>query len=270
MSKVRRLGAYNVEQIRPDVFAIDDDQMESMYLICGKDKALLIDTGSNPEPVMPVVRSLWNGPVELALTHAHFDHMYHCDEFDSVSVGEQDIKAWYKSLWLVVFLGTVGSGKKAKHYPINSYHPLNTGDTLDLGGKTIRILEAKGHTPGSLIYIDVADECLFIGDAFGWMWMPGCSVLSEYIDSLTKLIPELMPYKDYLVMDGHRIQNTPKGVALADMPPAYVDAENMRELCSDILTGKIKPVKEEKFFGFQTAEYEGHGTHVVIRKSKIK
>lgn len=270
MSKVRRLGAYNVEQIRPDVFAIDDDQMESMYLICGKDKALLIDTGSNPEPVMPVVRTLWNGPVELALTHAHFDHMYHCDEFDSVSVGEQDIKAWYKSLWLVVFLGTVGSGKKAKHYPINSYHPLNTGDTLDLGGKTIRILEAKGHTSGSLIYIDDADECLFIGDAFGWMWMPGCSVLSEYIDSLTKLIPELKPYKDYLVMDGHRIQNTPKGVALADMPPAYVDAENMRELCSDILTGKIKPVKEEKFFGFQTAEYEGHGTHVVIRKSKIK
>ena len=127
MSTVRRLGAYSIEQIRPDVFAIDDDQMESMYLIRGKDKALLIDTGSNPEPVMPVVRTLWNGPVELALTHAHFDHMYHCDEFDFVSVGEQDIKAWYKSLWLVVFLGTVGSGKKAKYYPINSYHPLRTG-----------------------------------------------------------------------------------------------------------------------------------------------
>ena len=87
MSTVRRLGAYSIEQIRPDVFAIDDDQMESMYLIRGKDKALLIDTGSNPEPVMPVVRTLWNGPVELALTHAHFDHMYHCDEFDFVSVG---------------------------------------------------------------------------------------------------------------------------------------------------------------------------------------
>ena len=54
------------------------------------------------------------------------------------------------------------------------------------------------------------------------------------------------------------------------MPPAYVDAENMRELCSDILTGKIEPIKKEKFFGFQTAEYEGHDTHIVIRKSKIK
>lgn len=41
MSTVRRLGAYSIEQIRPDVFAIDDDQMESMYLIRGKDKALL-------------------------------------------------------------------------------------------------------------------------------------------------------------------------------------------------------------------------------------
>ena len=44
MSTVRRLGAYSIEQIRPDVFAIDDDQMESMYLIRGKDKALSIQS----------------------------------------------------------------------------------------------------------------------------------------------------------------------------------------------------------------------------------
>lgn len=267
---VRRIGAYRVETLRPGVFAIDDDQQESMYLICGEKRALLIDTGSNPEPLMPMLRQLWQGEIVLALTHAHFDHMYHCDEFASVSVGAEDIRAWNKSLRLVVFLGTVGSGKKAKHYPIKRYHPLRTGDTIDLGGKVLRVLEAKGHSPGSLIFIDEADACLFIGDAFGWMWMPGCSVLSDYIESLNALIPALKPYDGYLVLEGHRLQNTPAGVALEDMPSARQDAENMRDLCAKILAGELRPVKQERFFGFQTAEYADCGTHVVIRKSKLK
>ena len=175
IDSIKRIGAYTIETICPNVYAIEDEQLESMYLVCGSDRALLIDTGSNPESVMPVIRALWDGPVDLVLTHAHFDHMYHCDEFSSVSVGAEDIAAWNKSLWLVVWLGTVGSGKKAKHYPMENYHSLKEGDTIDLGGKIIRVLNAKGHTPGSLIYIDETDKCLFVGDAFGWMWMPGCS-----------------------------------------------------------------------------------------------
>ena len=55
---VRRIGAYRVETVHPGVFAIDDDQQESMYLICGEKRALLIDTGSNPEPLMPMLRQL--------------------------------------------------------------------------------------------------------------------------------------------------------------------------------------------------------------------
>lgn len=265
-----RIGQYTVEKIRPEVYAIDDDQMESMYLVCGKDKALLIDTGSNPEPVMPVVRALWNGPVELALTHAHFDHMYHCDEFSTVYVGEADVRAWYKTLWLVVWLGTVGSGKKAKHYPMRSYRCLNAGDGIDLGGKTLRVLAAEGHTPGSLIYVDESDRCLFIGDAFGWMWMPGCSVLSKYMESLDRMIPELEPYSGFFALDGHRIQNTPKGMTVKDLPSAHESAQYMKALCEKILSGSIRPAKTERYFGFRTETYQDDKISIVIRKSKQK
>lgn len=266
----KRIGPYAIEKIRPEVYAIDDDQLESMYLICGRERALLIDTGSNPAPVMPIIRTLWDGPVELLLTHAHFDHMYHCDEFSSVSVGKDDIDAWNRILRLVVWLGTAGSRKRVKHYPIHSYHSLKAGDTIDLGDKTLQVLEAKGHTPGSLIYVDEADKCLFIGDAFGWMWMPGCSVLSKYIESLNHMIPQLMPYRDFLVLDGHRIQNTPTDAALEDLPAAHESAINMKKLCKKILHGDIQPVKKQRFFGFQTYTYRDCGTHIVIRKSKIK
>lgn len=267
---IKRIGAYTIETICPNVYAIEDDQLESMYLVCGSEKALLIDTGSNPESVMPVIRTLWDGPVDLVLTHAHFDHMYHCDEFSSVSVGAEDIAAWNKSLWLVVWLGTVGSGKKAKHYPMKNYHSLKEGDTIDLGGKIIRVLNAKGHTPGSLIYIDETDKCLFIGDAFGWMWMPGCSRLSEYIESLDCMIPKLMPYRDFRALDGHRQQNTPAGVAPEDLPSAYESAQNMKALCEKILTGELQPAQTDRFFGFKTFTYRACGTSVVIRKSKMK
>lgn len=267
---IKRIGAYTIETICPGVYAIDDDQLESMYLVCGSEKALLIDTGSNPEPVMPVIRTLWDGPVDLALTHAHFDHMYHCDEFSSVSVGAEDIAAWKKSLWLVVWLGTVGSGKKAKHYPIKTYHPLSEGDTIDLGGKSIRVCGAKGHTPGSIIFIDEADKCLFIGDAFGWMWMPGCSAISAYIDSLSCMIPKLIPYGNFWALDGHRHQNMPAGSNLDDLPAAHESAKNMKALCEKILAGAIEPAQTDRFFGFKTYTYQDCGAHIVIRKSKIR
>ena len=44
---IRRMGEYCVEQICPSVYAIDDDQDESMYLVCGSERALMIDMGSN-------------------------------------------------------------------------------------------------------------------------------------------------------------------------------------------------------------------------------
>ena len=86
-------SAYRLEELCPSVYAIDDMQEESMYLVCGRERALMIETGSNEEPLTPLIRSLWDGPVELALTHAHFDHMYHWDEFSEVSLHSEDIAA---------------------------------------------------------------------------------------------------------------------------------------------------------------------------------
>ena len=134
---IRRMGEYCVEQICPSVYAIDDDQDESMYLVCGSERALMIDTGSNAAPVMPLIRSLYTGPVELALTHAHFDHMYHCDEFSAVSLHQEDVAAWKRLLRPVVWISTVGSGRKAKHYPVERWQPLKEGDLLLFGDMAI-------------------------------------------------------------------------------------------------------------------------------------
>jgi len=264
---IQRIGEYSIEKICPGVYAIDNDQLESMYLICGSKKALAIDTGSNPQPIMPVLQSLWDGPIELVLTHAHFDHMYHADEFSTVYLGAQDINAWETVLQPVVYAGTVGSGKAAKEYSVHDYRPLYHGDTIDLGDKILSVLSVKGHTPGSMAFVDSEDKCLFLGDAFGWMWMPGCSHLSEYIQSLELMIPMLMPYKEFRVLDGHRRQNM--FPASGTLLPAHHAAQNMKNLCEDILADKIQPVQSELLFGYQTVTYSGYGISLVLSQDKL-
>lgn len=263
----QRIGEYSIETVCPGVYAIDNDQLESMYLVCGSEKALVIDTGSNPQPVMPVIRNLWDGPVELALTHAHFDHMYHADEFSRVYLGAEDIEAWDAVLQLVVHVGTVGSGKEPKEYPIHTYHPLYADDCFDLGGKVLRVLPVAGHTPGSMAFVDEADRCLFLGDAFGWMWMPGCAPLSQYIQSLSRMIPMLAPYRDLRVLDGHRQQNA--FPACEPLLPAHEAAQNMKNLCEKILDGELQPARSDCFFGYETVTYSGFGTSVVLSQDKL-
>ena len=200
--------------------------------------------------------------MELALTHAHYDHMYHPDEFSSVYLGSRDIDAWEAVLQMVVHAGTVGSGKSPKEYPVHTYHPLHDGDVFDLGGKTIRALAVEGHTPGSMAFADEGDRCLFLGDAFGWMWMPGCSPLDEYIRSLERMIPALMPYAGFRVLDGHRKQNAfpDFGASL----PAYQVAQNMKALCEKILAGEVQPARTDRFFGYETETYSACGASIVL------
>ena len=263
-------SAYRLEELCPSVYAIDDRQEESMYLVCGRERALMIDTGSNGEPLTPLIRSLWDGPVALALTHAHFDHMYHWDEFSEVSLHNEDIAAWNKVLRPVVWISSVGSGKKPKRYPMESCRPLREGDTIPLGGKELVVIHAKGHTPGSVIFADEADRLLFTGDAFGsgsyaWMWMPGCSCLGEYRQSLRELLVKLRPYEGYTMLGGHRKQSQLPGAN----PLSLSLVEDMERLCTRILDGSCQWEAKERNFGFTTYTYRWGQAALVLRKNKI-
>ena len=273
---VRRMGEYAIEEICPSVYAIDTDGDESLYLVCGQEKALLIDTGSSVQPLGPVIDSLWReGPVELALTHAHFDHMYHADAYATVYWHEKETAAWNRVLRPVVWISTRGVGKQPKRYPVKSWHTLKEGDTISLGGKDLRVLDAPGHTPGSMILVDEADRLVFTGDAFGsgsyaWMWMPGCCRLSEYQQALDRLIPKLEPYEDYRMVGGHRRQGAPSEQDPDARPLTLDTARAMRDLCGKILNGECPAGKIEQNFGFKTTLYSDGAAAMVLRGSKLK
>ena len=82
-----------IERIADGLWALDEAHQGSMYLIEGDERALLIDTGMDAKPLLPVLRTLTDKPIILALTHAHVDHMERADEFETVYLHRDDLYA---------------------------------------------------------------------------------------------------------------------------------------------------------------------------------
>jgi glyoxylase-like metal-dependent hydrolase (beta-lactamase superfamily II) len=257
---------YEIEELAPGLFAIDDSKDDSMYLIEGGEKALLIDTGMVRGNIMPLLSSLTSKPIELALTHAHGDHMYHAEEFKTVYLHEADIGAWMPTLSLVTHAGELMFGVPMKRYNIKSFTPITGSFEFDLGGNTIKTILAKGHTPGSCVFVDEKHEAVFFGDAVGsglsvWLWPPGCSNIHEYKESVESLLKKLEPYKKYKFLGGHRKQARE---GEANHPLDFGLVNDMYTLCQKILNHDIAP-RKQKFSIFTIDVYSFNAASIWTR-----
>ena len=70
------MDGYEIEKIDEGLWAIDDKMGCSMYLVEGRNKALLVDTGVQEGKILPMLKSLTDKPISLALTHAHIVHSF--------------------------------------------------------------------------------------------------------------------------------------------------------------------------------------------------
>lgn len=163
-----KFNGYTIEELQSGLFAIDDEKGDSMYLVVGSEKALLIDTCMMEPNLSPMLKMLTEKPIELALTHAHIDHMYHSSEFKKVYLHEKDIAAWKQgTLKLLLYAGFAMFHVPSKKVDITSFTPINEGMTIRLGDNDIHVILATGHTPGSSIFVDTKHKILFVGDAIG-------------------------------------------------------------------------------------------------------
>ena len=79
------MEGFEVTKIGKHIFCILDAGNSSFYMIEGDEKAAVIDTGiTTGKKIMPLLRELTDKPLLLVVTHVHWDHIYHMDEFEEV------------------------------------------------------------------------------------------------------------------------------------------------------------------------------------------
>ncbi|HEY7837693.1 MAG TPA: MBL fold metallo-hydrolase, partial [Terriglobales bacterium] len=154
--------AYVSEEILPGVRMIRDSDNDKMFLIQGTTKAVLIDSGEGRGALKAYLSKFTGGlPLEVIFTHNHGDHIGQADQFVRTSdelIGAPDRAG------LVRFLKGRGipDAVIAEHVKT-----AQDGERVAIGGRSLVLYAAPGHTPGSMVIFDLKTGNLFSGDAFG-------------------------------------------------------------------------------------------------------
>ena len=180
---------FAVLQIEKGAYSVTNQSGHTFYIVEGNERAAIIDTGCTPgRKILPLIRQYTHKPLLLIITHAHSDHIYHMDEFDEVHMSHREFELPDAFLQLMM---------EDKQLNLHQTKDIRTGDVIDLGGKTLEVLEVPGHTPGSIVLWEKHTNLLFTGDAIGsgndvWMQWPSALPLDEYYPSLLHLLRWLM------------------------------------------------------------------------------
>ena len=228
---------FDILQIRERVWRILDAESDSFYLIEGDHTAAVIDTGiTRGETIMPMLRSLTDKPLALIVTHAHEDHFYHMDEFETVYMCHDEFQMpdW--------FLSEMMCGKDLN---LRGTIHIDTDSRIDLGNRVLEICKIPGHTPGSIAVYDSIDDLVFTGDAIGsgcgvWMQLPGSTTLAEYKESLIFFLKWLLNRTiSPEFWGGHCMQRWQSAKIPGDNPVTIGLLADLIDLVHGLMEGKI-------------------------------
>ncbi len=150
-----------------------EDGMVRFFVLEGKDKALLIDSGMNTPDAAALAKTVTKKPLEMLNTHADRDHISGNTAFEKCYMSPAEEENFREA-----------GGK-------GSIIPIGEGDIIDLGNRKLEIIDIPGHTPGSVAILDIDHRTLIAGDSVqdGNIFMFGkFRDLDSYIKSMEKLI----------------------------------------------------------------------------------
>jgi glyoxylase-like metal-dependent hydrolase (beta-lactamase superfamily II) len=185
----KQCGPYTVYEIGNKVYRIEDsndnnppgkhsgelaktnpvNNCSDMYLIVGKEKALLIDLSNHVnwdttavESLRKIVFARTGGkPLTITVTHFHGDHLGMLPAF---RIDEK-----------VLFRINEAEFSGVNVFPAKRTNFFKDNDEIDLGGGClVQAMELRGHTPHSTIFLLNSQHLVFTGDALGsgnGMWL---------------------------------------------------------------------------------------------------
>ncbi len=184
-------------------------QQNYSYLILGKDRAILLDTGPGLRDIRAVVDSLTKLPVTAVSSHLHYDHIGNHDRFDQVAMVDlpgtrNRMSSGEFSPAYSEHLGFL-EGIEKPSFRVSQWWL--SQQKIDLGGRIITVISAPGHTPESIVLLDEERDLLFSGDFIYegqlLLVLPG-SNLDQYHESAQKLLEVVSD--NTLILGAHRWQ----------------------------------------------------------------
>lgn len=237
------LNFFKSEKISESVARIFGPTGELMYLVEGSDRAALIDTGTGVGNLSEYVKELTDKTITVILTHGHVDHASGAPNFEEVYMNHADDEVYKEHIDFEVRKGYVKVQYKDFDKIIESdyvlqknssaYKDLNDGDIFDLGGITLEIYNAAGHTPGQIAVLLKEERILMTGDAAN----QATFLFDKYSFGLTSYEKSM---KDLLSKTDGKFDKILLSHGTGDAPKELL--ANIIQLCEEIKVGNADDV----------------------------
>lgn len=205
---------------------------ETLYLIEGEDKAVLLDAGTSIPKLDKIVKRITKKPVSLLLTHGHGDHVGAAGCFDELwmNTADQGMLRNYK--------GTV--------------HHIENGQRFDLGGRVLEAFYTPGHTAGSVTFLEVGTDKGYSGDAYGSTNLLVNTDLSVILNTCEESL-------EYYKENGYKYFYP--GHYWGDNLETIERIEEIKQITEDVLAGKVDG---------ESSGRGGFGLNRIVRKGEFR
>ena len=157
--------------------SVDPYIVGDLWLLRGASRDLLIDTGTGIVSPEPIVRAITGRPVLAVALNRFYDHAggLHwfeergCHSLDAAAIESPTLESSVVGPYVKepLFFAHPHAGFDSTAYRMRGAPPtvcFEHGDTIDLGGRALKVLATPGMTPGSMCIWEERSGSLFTGD----------------------------------------------------------------------------------------------------------
>jgi len=219
---------------------------ESLYLVEGEKRALLIDAGTDIKDLNKIVSTITDKPYKVVATHVHPDHTgasINC--FSEIYINPAD------TVLIPQFMPDYKGQVKF----------LMDGEIIDLGGRELEVVFTPAHTPGSTAFIDKAAGYGFSGDSFGSGNLLLTLDFSTLISTCLKTSAIMEKYGIKMLYPGHYFGSNAETKKRVD---------DMIILSKDVLYGRVKGVENPGGWPGLNLVVNDYGVKINFSEKSIK